>query len=124
MTTRLEPDVRLNSQLDALRLWDVYRNPVQARVVGWVEQLVHAVYRACCQAGVVEPGGEAINSISICAYLASAAGAGSSLTASSSISITLGSIMCRTLNWARLWRGSTCHADQFCVVGAVCLRQR
>src|SRR5438105_15605824 len=33
--------------------------------------------------------------------------------------LTLDSIMCRTLNWARLWRGSMCHADQLCAVGAV-----
>src|SRR5205823_4437781 len=39
-----------NIQTDLVRLLDA------------LEQLAHAVYRAGCQAGVVEPGGEAINS--------------------------------------------------------------
>ncbi len=33
--------------------------------------------------------------------------------------LTFDSIMCRTLNSARLWRGSMCHTDQFWTVGAV-----
>src|SRR5207253_5533149 len=39
-----------NIQTDLVRLLDA------------LEQLAHAVYGACCQAGVVEPGGKAINS--------------------------------------------------------------
>src|SRR6266852_6013382 len=33
--------------------------------------------------------------------------------------LTFDSIMCRTLNWAKLWRWSMCHTDQLCVMGVV-----